>query len=50
MPHVAPWSSSLSVLVALLAAPAATAQYVFVGPASDPDCDYTTIQAAVAMG
>lgn len=47
MPHVARWSSSLSVLVALLAAPAATAQYVFVGPASDPDCDYTTIQAAV---
>lgn len=27
--------------------PAASAQTVFVGPASDPDCDYPTIQAAV---
>lgn len=47
MPHVARSLSSLSVLAALLAAPAASAQQVFVGPASDPDCDYPTIQAAV---
>jgi hypothetical protein len=33
--------------VALLAASAASAQYVFVGPASDPDCDYHAIQDAV---
>jgi predicted outer membrane repeat protein len=28
-------------------APLASAQFVFVGPASDPDCDYHTIQDAI---
>ncbi|HEU4665405.1 MAG TPA: hypothetical protein VFS55_15350 [Dokdonella sp.] len=48
MPHAShPLSILLLRFAALLAAPAASAQYVFVGPASDPDCDYATIQDAV---
>ncbi|HEY6941475.1 hypothetical protein [Dokdonella sp.] len=42
-----PPSVTLLRIAALLVAPAASAQYVFVGPASDPDCDYPTIQQAV---
>jgi len=38
---------SRACLVLSAFAPIASAQNVFVGPASDPDCDYTTIQAAV---
>lgn len=34
-------------LFALPFSPVASAQFVFVGPASDPDCDYNSIQAAV---
>lgn len=37
----------LACLVGCAFAPFASAQWVFVGPASDPECDYTTIQAAV---
>lgn len=37
---------SFAGLLAVLAVPAA-AQIVFVGPASDPDCDYHTIQEAL---
>ncbi|MGN6520730.1 MAG: hypothetical protein ACTHK2_15020 [Dokdonella sp.] len=47
MPHAARPLSLLSVFVVLLGASSASAQYVFVGPASDPDCDYPTIQAAL---
>lgn len=36
----------LAVCTLPFAAPA-VAQFVFVGPASDPDCDYDTVQAAV---
>lgn len=39
-------SRSFALLLAVAATPA-TAQFVFVGPASDPNCDYTSIQAAV---
>lgn len=44
MPHKA--ASALSVLLTASAFPAVAAT-VFVGPASDPDCDYHTIQDAV---
>ncbi len=36
----------LAACASLVAAPA-SAQFLFVGPASDPDCDYQTIQEAV---
>jgi hypothetical protein len=37
---------SIALLLVLVAKPAA-AQFVFVGPASDPGCDFSSIQAAV---
>jgi predicted outer membrane repeat protein len=44
------WPRSLRgvlLLAASLVASPASAAMVFVGPASDPDCDYATVQAAV---
>ncbi|MEO7433172.1 MAG: hypothetical protein ABIR62_14320 [Dokdonella sp.] len=44
-PHRLP--TVLACLFGCAFAPLAFAQWIFVGPASDPECDYTTIQAAV---
>ena len=42
-----PYRFAAALLAACAFAPPAMAQLVFVGPASDPDCDYETIQQAV---
>src|SRR5687768_15703679 len=40
------YARCIALLLALVATPAA-AQFIFVGPAGDTDCDYSSIQAAV---
>lgn len=44
---VRPFASCCIALALLLSSASAHAQNIFVGPASDPDCDYASVQAAI---